>query len=123
MTSSLDHESGTAEGPNERKQILLNAFDMSTVGHLSPGQWKVRQPSDLLNPTSPSIYALETDRSALRIQKTNRPPKGTCSIGLISPSFSSKATSTLYSWPTPTVATIRMKRAWITASVEQRSGQ
>lgn len=24
-----------------RKQILLNAFDMSTVGHLSPGQWKV----------------------------------------------------------------------------------
>ncbi|KAH6677248.1 xenobiotic compound family monooxygenase [Halenospora varia] len=23
-----------------RKQILLNAFDMSTVGHLSPGQWK-----------------------------------------------------------------------------------
>jgi hypothetical protein len=25
-----------------KKQILLNAFDMSTVGHLSPGQWKVR---------------------------------------------------------------------------------
>jgi hypothetical protein len=24
-----------------KKQILLNAFDMSTVGHLSPGQWKV----------------------------------------------------------------------------------
>jgi hypothetical protein len=24
-----------------RKHILLNAFDMSTVGHLSPGQWKV----------------------------------------------------------------------------------
>nr|OQO22887.1 hypothetical protein B0A51_09132 [Rachicladosporium sp. CCFEE 5018] len=23
-----------------RKQILLNAFDMSTIGHLSPGQWK-----------------------------------------------------------------------------------
>ncbi|KIX09973.1 uncharacterized protein Z518_01054 [Rhinocladiella mackenziei CBS 650.93] len=23
-----------------RKHILLNAFDMSTVGHLSPGQWK-----------------------------------------------------------------------------------
>ncbi|KAJ5938520.1 Nitrilotriacetate monooxygenase component A/pristinamycin IIA synthase subunit A [Penicillium verhagenii] len=23
-----------------KKQILLNAFDMSTVGHLSPGQWK-----------------------------------------------------------------------------------
>ena len=25
-----------------KKQILLNAFDMSTVGHLSPGQWKVK---------------------------------------------------------------------------------
>lgn len=24
-----------------KKHILLNAFDMSTVGHLSPGQWKV----------------------------------------------------------------------------------
>ena len=24
-----------------KMQILLNAFDMSTVGHLSPGQWKV----------------------------------------------------------------------------------
>jgi len=23
-----------------KKQIILNAFDMSTVGHLSPGQWK-----------------------------------------------------------------------------------
>ncbi|KAL3437527.1 luciferase-like domain-containing protein [Aspergillus tetrazonus] len=25
---------------NGRKKIILNAFDMSTVGHLSPGQWK-----------------------------------------------------------------------------------
>jgi hypothetical protein len=23
------------------KQIMLNAFEMSTVGHMSPGQWKV----------------------------------------------------------------------------------
>jgi hypothetical protein len=28
-----------------KKKILINAFDMSTVGHLSPGQWKVRGPS------------------------------------------------------------------------------
>jgi hypothetical protein len=29
-------------GPvNGKKHILINAFDMSTVGHLSPGQWKV----------------------------------------------------------------------------------
>ncbi|KAI2471843.1 nitrilotriacetate monooxygenase component A [Annulohypoxylon bovei var. microspora] len=25
---------------DEKKQIFLNAFDMSTIGHLSPGQWK-----------------------------------------------------------------------------------
>ncbi|KAG4435395.1 hypothetical protein IFR05_009138 [Cadophora sp. M221] len=37
---------GKAEGESRngngepKKQILLNAFDMSTVGHLSPGQWK-----------------------------------------------------------------------------------
>ncbi|KAL0764207.1 hypothetical protein CaCOL14_013260 [Colletotrichum acutatum] len=42
MTSVPIH---TANGENEvrpegKKQILLNAFDMSTVGHLSPGQWK-----------------------------------------------------------------------------------
>lgn len=28
-------------GNHAKKQILLNAFDMSTIGHLSPGQWKV----------------------------------------------------------------------------------
>ncbi|EPE32123.1 Bacterial luciferase-like protein [Glarea lozoyensis ATCC 20868] len=33
--SSKQPENGTP-----KKQILLNAFDMSTVGHLSPGQWK-----------------------------------------------------------------------------------
>lgn len=27
---------------SDQKQIILNAFDMSTIGHLSPGQWKVR---------------------------------------------------------------------------------
>jgi alkanesulfonate monooxygenase SsuD/methylene tetrahydromethanopterin reductase-like flavin-dependent oxidoreductase (luciferase family) len=36
---------GTAASTNDAsttisKKILLNAFDMSTVGHLSPGQWK-----------------------------------------------------------------------------------
>ncbi|KAL6236664.1 hypothetical protein BDW75DRAFT_229315 [Aspergillus navahoensis] len=32
-----DGQSGQQNG---RKKIILNAFDMSTVGHLSPGQWK-----------------------------------------------------------------------------------
>lgn len=35
-------DTSAADGSShEKKQILLNAFDMSTVGHLSPGQWKV----------------------------------------------------------------------------------
>ncbi|KAL5354394.1 hypothetical protein ACLOAV_000483 [Pseudogymnoascus australis] len=34
-TSSTEPQNG-----HQKKQILLNAFDMSTVGHLSPGQWK-----------------------------------------------------------------------------------
>ncbi|KAL1969923.1 hypothetical protein VTN77DRAFT_7432 [Rasamsonia byssochlamydoides] len=35
-------ENGISNGNRigNRKHILLNAFDMSTVGHLSPGQWK-----------------------------------------------------------------------------------
>lgn len=33
-------ETNTSSGA-PKKHILLNAFDMSTVGHLSPGQWKV----------------------------------------------------------------------------------
>ncbi|ETI22259.1 hypothetical protein G647_06332 [Cladophialophora carrionii CBS 160.54] len=35
---SIQESNGSHEGV--KKQILLNAFDMSTVGHLSPGQWK-----------------------------------------------------------------------------------
>jgi len=34
-------EANGSGAPKGKKQILLNAFDMSTVGHLSPGQWKV----------------------------------------------------------------------------------
>lgn len=34
-----DGQDGTGSGT--KKHILINAFDMSTVGHLSPGQWKV----------------------------------------------------------------------------------
>ncbi|KAJ5896400.1 Nitrilotriacetate monooxygenase component A/pristinamycin IIA synthase subunit A [Penicillium subrubescens] len=38
-TSSSQGQIGSANGSG-KKQILINAFDMSTVGHLSPGQWK-----------------------------------------------------------------------------------
>lgn len=42
-TSQLPSREHPSNG-NAPKKILLNAFDMSTVGHLSPGQWK--NPSD-----------------------------------------------------------------------------
>lgn len=37
----LGPEPSRNDASKGKKQILLNAFDMSTVGHLSPGQWKV----------------------------------------------------------------------------------
>jgi hypothetical protein len=43
ISTSADTANGNGQADNgSKKQILLNAFDMSTVGHLSPGQWKVR---------------------------------------------------------------------------------
>lgn len=38
--SASNGQNGSSDGTG-KKQILINAFDMSTVGHLSPGQWKV----------------------------------------------------------------------------------
>ncbi|KAH8590508.1 luciferase-like domain-containing protein [Bisporella sp. PMI_857] len=38
-----DAYNGTKE---DKPQILLNAFDMFTIGHLSPGQWKNQNPAD-----------------------------------------------------------------------------
>jgi hypothetical protein len=38
---TADTAEGAAQNSHGKRQILLNAFDMSTVGHLSPGQWKV----------------------------------------------------------------------------------
>jgi hypothetical protein len=35
-------EATAGDGATPKKQLILNAFDMFTVGHLSPGQWKVR---------------------------------------------------------------------------------
>ncbi|KAI8233013.1 Dimethyl-sulfide monooxygenase [Colletotrichum sp. SAR 10_86] len=43
MTSVPIHSATNGENGIKgegKKQILLNAFDMSTIGHLSPGQWK-----------------------------------------------------------------------------------
>jgi hypothetical protein len=50
-------QNGLGDG-NGKKHILLNAFDMSTVGHLSPGQWKVGLVID-----SAQVIEPMTDRS------------------------------------------------------------
>ncbi|PGG99686.1 hypothetical protein AJ79_08461 [Helicocarpus griseus UAMH5409] len=39
-SSETNNELHVENGNNKKEEILLNAFDMSTVGHLSPGQWK-----------------------------------------------------------------------------------
>lgn len=41
MADGTAQADGQHDLGNGRKHILLNAFDMSTIGHLSPGQWKV----------------------------------------------------------------------------------
>ncbi|KAL6704540.1 hypothetical protein ACN47E_008169 [Coniothyrium glycines] len=38
-TNGTKNKNSSANGA-AKKKILINAFDMSTVGHLSPGQWK-----------------------------------------------------------------------------------
>jgi hypothetical protein len=40
-TSDASVNAGTGGETRPKKQIILNAFDMSTVGHMAPGQWKV----------------------------------------------------------------------------------
>lgn len=45
----------TSQNGHTKKQILLNAFDMSTVGHLSPGQWKVGYLALLLRMGNPNM--------------------------------------------------------------------
>jgi hypothetical protein len=60
-----------------QKRILLNAFDMSTVGHLSPGQWKVSfRPLNYHSP-NPQSSGLENYfvTHPFRIQATNQLPR------------------------------------------------
>lgn len=56
-----------------KKHILLNAFDMSTVGHLSPGQWKV-SPVDYL-------CAVSNSRVVHRTPMIARPTNASWTIG------------------------------------------
>lgn len=73
----------TADGSGltsqNKKRILLNAFDMSTVGHLSPGQWKVC--FDL------GKLTLFLQLTIYRTRKTNQPPNANSTTGLIWQSY------------------------------------
>lgn len=51
MMATLDNSGPKIRSP--KKQILLNAFDMSTVGHLSVGHWKV----------SKALFKIQTEMS------------------------------------------------------------
>lgn len=53
MAESEPTTNGTTSSGGTQKKILINAFDMSTVGHLSPGQWK--------NPTDKSATKRSLD--------------------------------------------------------------
>lgn len=105
-------------GAKAKKQILLNAFDMSTVGHLSPGQWKVRH--------------TESHRTAKgRIENTNIPrtlsinplQSATSSTGLNWLDCSNVVVSMPSSWLIHMVAMIRMRTNWMNVFDGQRSGQ
>lgn len=64
VTTNATAEANGHEVPQGKKQILLNAFDMSTVGHLSPGQWKV-------SIHLPPLYNLQQKLTQHRTPKTN----------------------------------------------------
>lgn len=76
-------------GHRPKKQILLNAFDMSTVGHLSPGQWKVRGVSR----QGLNLEAVNRAERLGRIQKTSQQRNATSSTGSSWPSYSNEAAS------------------------------
>lgn len=111
-------EANTQNGPvngNGKKQILLNAFDMSTVGHLSPGQWKV------LSLCSHSLQPTRTDRH--RIPKTSQQQSADSTTGSIWQSSSSAAASMLCFWPTQPAVMIPMRGKWTNVFDEPRNGR
>jgi hypothetical protein len=48
------------------KVILINAFDMSTIGHLSPGQWKVSMPIHSAFTTTTNQLQNPSDKSTTK---------------------------------------------------------
>ena len=93
VNGSSDAASSGAQ--TAKKQILINAFDMSTIGHLSPGQWKVSElwlvlcvEVEALADPDPFIFGHN-----IRTPATNRQRKENFSTGLTLPNSLSAAVS------------------------------
>lgn len=95
------------------KEILINAFDMSTIGHLSPGQWKVSK-------RKYSAPTATTDNH--RTQATSQLQSASWITGSISQSYLKRVTSMLCFWPTHMAAMIHTSKAWMSAFAEQHNG-
>jgi hypothetical protein len=81
-------------GAGNKKHILINAFDMSTVGHLSPGQWKVCLFQGSRSHPIRNAWQFSDRR---RTPKINRLQNGHWSTGLIWQSCWSAVESTPFS--------------------------
>lgn len=106
---------GAAKG---KKQILLNAFDMSTVGHLSPGQWKVSH-QHLFYIPAPNKH---TKKVIHRTQRINQPQSAISNIGLNWQSSSNAVGSMPYFWLIRMAAMIRTRANWMNAFDERHNG-
>lgn len=100
---------------NGRKKIILNAFDMSTVGHLSPGQWKVSVMQ------KPVLYT-GFPANQFRIQPTSQPRSESLAIGLSSRSCWNGEVSMPSSWPILTAVMIPTRASSMNAFGAQPNG-
>jgi hypothetical protein len=97
------------------KEILINAFDMSTIGHLSPGQWKAS--------TTGHAASKHKRLTTHRTLATSRLQSATWITGSTWQSYSKEATSMLCFWLTHTAATILTSKAWMSVFAAQHDGQ
>lgn len=74
-TAELPTQNRSRDLGNGKNHILLNAFDMSTIGHMSPGQWKVRKKGGKNPPKN---------RRSPRNSKKNQKPRTSQGISMYS---------------------------------------
>ncbi len=109
-----------AEGA--KKWIFLNAFDMSAVSHLSPGQWKIRSST----PKAPNLRErarADHQRACNSDPEIYLQPNESSITGSTWLSFWNAEALTCCFSPTRTEDTIPIREASTNASNEQRHGQ